>query len=128
MIVVDAGVPIALFDVRDAHHEAAVALFTEHLDASFGISPVTEAEVLVRAAREGLEERMLTDLRGLGIELVPLPVDAGIQLARLRAGSGAKMPDCCVLLAAQQTGAHVATFDASLASAASRTGLSVLPA
>lgn len=127
MIVLDAGVPIALFDARDAHHAAAEALFAEHLDASFGIGPITEAEVLVRAARGGLEERMLADLRALGIEPLSLPVDAGMQLARLRAGSGAKMPDCCVLLAAQQTRGSVATFDAGLASAARRAGLPVLP-
>lgn len=127
MIVLDAGVLIALLDGHDAHHRAARALFEEHVAETFGISPITEAEVLVRAARDGVEDRMLADLRALGVEPVLLPADAGVQLARLRAAARAKLPDCCVLLAARQAGSAVATFDAGLAEAALRAGLRVLP-
>lgn len=41
------------------------------------------------------------------------------QLARLRADTGLKMPDCCVLLAAEHTAARVASFDEQLIKAAS---------
>jgi predicted nucleic acid-binding protein len=46
-----------------------------------------------------------------------------VRLALLRAETGLKLPDCCVLLAAEQSGAAVATFDDRLAGAVTRRGL-----
>ena len=40
------------------------------------------------------------------------------KLARLRTATGLKMPDCCVLLAAESTNARLATFDNRLRKAA----------
>ncbi|MEL4503808.1 PIN domain-containing protein [Luteococcus sp. H138] len=126
MIALDAGVLIALFDAHDVHHEAAERLFRDNPDEPMTIGPINQAEVLVRAAREHRDQQMSADIRSLGIEITPLPHDAGIRLARLRANTRAKMPDCCVLLTAEQTSARVATFDDALKAAAGARGLEVL--
>lgn len=76
-----------------------------------GPGPINQAEGLVRAARENRDQRMLADLRALGITTTALPDDAATRLARLRASTRSKMPGCCVLLTAEQTSARVATFD-----------------
>jgi predicted nucleic acid-binding protein len=55
---------------------------------------------------------------------IPLGHEAPSRLAALRAGSGLKLPDCCVLLAAQDAEAEaVLTFDDALAREAERLGL-----
>lgn len=123
MIALDAGVLIALFDANDAHHAAAEALFAANPTEPMTIGPINQAEVLVRAARENRDQKMLADLRALGIETTALPDDAGLRLARLRAHTGARMSDCCVLLTAEQTSARVATFDRRLVDAATSLGL-----
>ena len=125
MIALDASVLIALLDGADAHHARADALFAAAARAAepLTIGPVNQGEVLVEAAREGRDQQMLADLRALGVAVTPLPDDAGLRLARLRAHTGARMPDCCVLLTAEQTSARVATFDARLAAAARALGL-----
>lgn len=51
-----------------------------------------------------------------------------LRLARLRATTGLKLPDCCALDAALGHGASLATFDEALAAAARRLGVDVLPA
>lgn len=127
VIALDAGVLIGLFDDQDPHHGRAVELFTKHLDDGLVIGPVNLAEVLVRAARHGRDSEMLADIVSLGIVVPPLPADAATLLARLRASTNAKMPDCCVLLAAQQVdAAAVATFDQRLQSAATDLGFAAL--
>jgi len=51
--------------------------------------------------------------------------DAPARLAVLRAGTNLEPPDCCVLLAADQTQGEVATFDDRLADVAAEHGLVV---
>lgn len=123
MIALDAGVLIALFDAHDPHHAAAETLFAAHPTEPMTIGPINQAEVLVRAAQEDRDQQMLADLRALGVTTTALPEDAGTRLARLRAFTGTKMPDCCVLLTAEQTGARVATFDERLRTSAESLGL-----
>jgi hypothetical protein len=53
---------------------------------------------------------------------VPLPVDAAERLARLRADSSLKLPDCCVLLAAEAADGAVLSFDARLMRQAAQLG------
>ncbi len=125
MIALDAGVLIALLDAGDDHHEQAEALFTTHVDEPMTIGPINQAEVLVRAAREGRDQQLVADLAALEVTVTALPEDCGIRLARLRAQTGATMPDCCVLLTALQVGADIATFDTRLATAATDLGLTV---
>lgn len=122
MIVLDASVLIAHADEDDAHHVRAVAAL-EGVDEAFGASPLTMAEVLVRHAAVGRVETAQGKLTELGVEQVPLGEDAAIRLATLRAETRLKMPDCCVLLAAQQVGGPVLTFDERLAMAAATLGL-----
>lgn len=55
-----------------------------------------------------------------------LPADAPVRLASLRAETNLKLPDCCVVLAAEQTQATLATFDHRLAATAEQRGLAVL--
>lgn len=124
--MLDAGVVIALLDAHDTHHAQARALFTAYADEPLTMGPINQAEVLVRAAREGRDEQMVADLTALGISITALPDDCGVRLARLRAQTRAKMPDCCVLLTALQSGASVSTFDARLADVATDLGLTVL--
>ena len=114
MIALDSGVLIALFDANNAHHAAAEALFTIHASEPMTIGPINLAEVLVRAARENRDREMLADLRALDVATTSLPDDAATRLARLRATTRSKMPDCCVLLTAEQTSARIATFDEGL--------------
>ncbi|MTB70909.1 PIN domain-containing protein [Arsenicicoccus sp. MKL-02] len=114
MLALDSGVLIALFDANDAHHAAAEALFTIHASEPMTIGPINLAEVLVRAARENRDREMLADLRALDVATTSLPDDAATRLARLRATTRSKMPDCCVLLTAEQTSARIATFDEGL--------------
>ncbi len=125
MIVLDASVLIAHLDGEDAHHEAANGLLVA-ADDEFGASAITLAEVFVTPARSGHLELVQTALEQLGVNELPFPVNTSVQLARLRAETGLKLPDCCVLLAAESTGATVATFDERLAAAAARRNLSVL--
>jgi len=59
-----------------------------------------------------------------GVAVLHYDEDDAPRLARLRAGSRLRLPDCCVLLAARDAAAAgVATFDARLAEQAERLGL-----
>lgn len=130
MIVLDASVLIAHLDAADVHHQRATAvLIAAAADGEdVAASPITLAEVLVGPARAGRLQEGLSALRQLGVGTVDLPSDAPAQLAELRASAVLKLPDCCVLLAARQGGAALATFDTGLATAASRAGVTLRPA
>ena len=123
MIVLDASVLIAHLNAADAHHDRATQLLLAAGDEPFAASPLTLAEVLVGPARTGLLDLASAILRQLGVTAVQLDADAPALLATLRAATGLKLPDCCVLLAAEQVGAAVLTFDDRLAAAAWKRGL-----
>ncbi len=122
MIVLDATVLIAHLDADDAHHERSKAVLLDVADEPLGASPLSLAEVLVGPARGGQIGHATAALRQLGVDGVVLPEDAPAQLALLRAGTGLKLPDCCVLLAAGQVQGEVATFDDRLAAVARAQG------
>lgn len=126
MIVLDASVLIAYLDGSDAHHAAAERVLTEAVADDLGVNPLTLAEVLVAPVRDGRLEPAQAALRDLEIEELPFLPDAGVRLAELRAHTGLRMPDCCVLLAAEAAGASVATFDDRLARSAESRNLAVL--
>lgn len=111
MIVLDASVLIAYLDGDDSHHLAAQRLLVEAVDDDLGVNTLTLAEVLVVPARNGRLEPTQAALRELEVDELPFPSDTAVRLARLRASTGMKMPDCCVLLAAEDAVASVATFD-----------------
>lgn len=123
MIVLDASVLIAHLDSQDVHHQRARSLLLAVVPQPLGVSPITLAEVLVPPARTGDVERALGILQVLRVSTIHLDNDAAARLAALRAATGLKLPDCCVLLAAQQSGGLVATFDERLAAAAEDRGV-----
>ena len=125
MIVLDASVLIAHLDERDNHHERASRLLAETGAEPLGASTITLAETLVAPARAGRLEDVVAALSRLGVTELSLADGASGQLARLRAETGCKLPDCCVLLAAREYGGTVASFDSALVSAANTLGLRI---
>lgn len=126
LIVLDASVLIGFLDSADVHHARARELLLAHADELLAASAVTLAEVLVGPVRLGRSTQVLEALRELEIASVPL-ADAELDLAELRASTGLRMPDCCVLLAARTLGGPVATFDADLHDAAAQIGVPTAP-
>ncbi len=127
MIVLDASTLIAHLDARDAHHEEATALLAAAGTEMLAASTISLAETLVAPARAGKLAAAEDALERLGIGEVVLSEEAPARLAQLRAETSHKLPDCCVLLAAQETRAAVATFDGDLRTAATKLGLETLP-
>lgn len=126
MNIADASVLIAHLDEKDRHHGHASELLLELAERPLGASPITVAEVLVGPARARRLEAALAALRDLALQEVSLGSDASARLAVLRAETGLRLPDCCVLLAADEAGAEsIASFDAKLASSARRLGRTV---
>lgn len=127
MIVLDASVLIAYLDGDDEHHADAERLLAREVDDDFGANSLTLAEVLVAPARVDRLDRARTALRDLQVDELRFPDDSVLALVRLRVETGLKMPDCCVLLAAETLNARVATFDNRLRTTAARRSLGVLP-
>lgn len=123
MIVLDASVLIGHLDQRDAHHELATQRLLDAADEPFGASAITLAEVLVAPTRAGQQAAAQAALRTLGVAELPLPAGPPARLAALRAETALKLPDCCVLLAAEDANGTVLTFDERLAREAARLGL-----
>jgi predicted nucleic acid-binding protein len=113
MIVVDASVLIAFLDPNDTHHHTAVETLADATPPLL-VHPITAAEVLVAPARRGIADAVWADLMAIGVEIDDTAIDP-MRLVRLRAETGCKMPDCCVLATAAVRRAPVATFDERLA-------------
>jgi predicted nucleic acid-binding protein len=126
VIVLDASVLIAHLDASDAHHEAARALLEKTGGEALAASAITLGETFVSPARAGRLEEVESAVRQLGVEEIAIDNRTAGRLATLRAGTGLKLPDCCVLLAALDREALVASFDASLLAAADELGLETL--
>ena len=126
MIVLDASVLIAYLDSEDRHHVAAEALLAEAVNDDLGANSLTLAEVLVVPAQGGRLDLAQTVLHDLEVAELPFPADTAVKLAQLRADTGLKMPDCCVLLAAEDSRARVACFDDRLALVAEDRDLEVI--
>jgi predicted nucleic acid-binding protein len=124
VIVLDASVLIAHLDETDGLHRRAEEALSRAAREPFGCSPITLAEVLVGPARQGRLEVVRAVVRALAVAEIPFGDEAATRLAKLGAATRLKMPDCCVLLAAQDRGAPVIlTFDDALARAAKGLGL-----
>jgi predicted nucleic acid-binding protein len=128
VIVVDASVLVAHLEENDVHHAHARQVLIDCAEHELRISPITLAEILVGPARADRLEEAHTALRTLGVRQVAFRRKAPDRLATLRAETGLKLPDCCVLLAAQDcSAAGIASFDDRLAAAARTLGFEVLP-
>lgn len=124
MIVVDASVLVAHLDERDALHLRAGDALVRAAGRPLGCSSITLAEVWVGPARHGRLDAARAAVAALEVGEIPLGRDAAVRLARLRAATGLKLPDCCVLLAAQDAAtATILTFDGALARVAQGLGL-----
>ena len=126
MIVFDASVLIAYLDSDDELHGDADTLLSESVDDDFGVNSLTLAEVLVVPARAGRLEAVQKALHELEMDELPFPLDTAVRLARLHVSTDLKMPDCCMLLAAEDHHATVASFEDRLTQAAKLRGLDVL--
>jgi predicted nucleic acid-binding protein len=125
VIILDASVLIAHLGANDALHDRAVELLVNVADEELGLSPLTLAEVYVGPARAGKLTHAQQAIRDLDVTVVSLGHDAPERLANLRSSTGLRLPDCCVLYAAQVVAAELATFDDRLGSAAKTIGLTV---
>ncbi len=124
MIAVDASVLIGALDCRDALHRRSTRLLQECADQPLAASVITVAEVLVAPIRAGRAHQARAALREMEVEGVPLDDASSVTLAELCALTSLKLPDCCVLHAAQSVDAtRVLTLDARLAAAARDLGL-----
>ncbi|MFT4294531.1 MAG: PIN domain-containing protein [Micropruina sp.] len=123
MIVLDANVLIAHFAIRDTHSARALELLDT--EEELAIHPITLAEVLTHPARDGRADLYREQIAIMGVQQLPVAVEQPLALAKLRASTSLKLPDCCVLAAAMETGATLATFDTTLAKSASEHGVSV---
>jgi predicted nucleic acid-binding protein len=122
LTILDASILLAHLDDTDPHTEAAKTILAE--GNAFAASTITLAEVLVGVVRAGRLEEQLAALSQLEISEVAIERGAAVQLARLRAETGLRMPDCCVVHAATVTDADaVATRDERLARVAAARGL-----
>ena len=126
MIVLDASVLVAYLDGADAHHRRAEALLAREIDDDFAVNSLTLAEVLVVPARESRMDDVRAALDELDVQELPFPDDTAVKLARIRAETALKMPDCCVLLAADAMTARLASFDDGLRKAAAARGVEVI--
>jgi len=123
VIVLDASVLIAHLDGGDPHHRGAQSLLEAAGEEALGASAITLAETLVSPARAGRLGDAEAALQRLGVSELELGDGTPGRLAKLRAEVGLKLPDCCVLLSAQEHSALVASFDSDLLTAARKLGL-----
>jgi predicted nucleic acid-binding protein len=123
VIVLDASVLIGHLDGSDRHHAEAQSLLEAGGEEPLGASAITLAETLVSPARAGRLPDAEAALRQLGVGELALGEGVPSRLAKLRAEIGLKLPDCCVLLAAQEHAGIVASFDSDLLAAARKLGL-----
>lgn len=126
MIVLDASVVIAFLDPSDSSHERAAQLMEQQAASGFLMHQLTLAEVLVGAVRAGRGNQLFEDLAAIGVGVHESAPSEALLLAELRASTGLRMPDCCVLLVARQEGLPLATFDKQLAQVARSLGVGVL--
>lgn len=123
VVVLDASVLIGHLDNNDPHHARAVSLLQATDGQMLGASTITLAETLVAPVRADRLADAQAALGRLGVQELALGEGATSRLARLRADLGVKLPDCCVLLAAQEHAGAVASFDTGVIKAARKLGL-----
>lgn len=126
MIVLDASVVIAFLSPSDPHHARAAQLLEEHSAGGFRMHQITLAEVLIGAVRTGRGAQLFDDLTSLGVVAHEPGANEPLILAELRATTGLRMPDCCVLAVAQQESLPLTTFDDQLARVAKGLGVQTL--
>jgi len=125
VVVLDAGVLIALYDSTDHHHPWALELFTHTLGDDLALSSLTMAEVMVHPIRAGMLTQFDAGISGLNLTVHAIDHDHARQISQIRASTTLKMPDAVVLQLALRLGATLATTDQALATQAMGQALSV---
>lgn len=126
MIVLDANVVIAHLSPHDPQHTGATQILRRAGGRGLLLHAITLAEVLVGGVRVGRGREMQDDLEAMGVRLAERDDAEPLRLAQLRVSTGLKLPDCCVLDAAEVSRASLATYDDALAAAALERHLGVL--
>lgn len=126
LVVLDAGVIIALFNGDDLHHGWAKDMFVHTADQTLAISSLTYAEVLVHPTRAGRADVFESSIAGLKLEIRSVDPEDARRIALLRSTTALKMPDAVVLHLAASTGGTLATTDRALAETARKLSLGVL--
>ncbi|MXP24139.1 PIN domain-containing protein [Gordonia sp. HNM0687] len=126
MIALDASVLIAHLNPADPHHRAATEVLLAGTPGEMFVHTITMAEVLVGGVRVGQGASMREDITAAGIAIAAHDDLEPLRLAELRASTGLKLPDCCVLDVAIRHQASLATFDNALAAEAAKRGVSAV--
>lgn len=126
MIALDASVLIGHLNSADSHHQEATDVLLSGTPGQMLVHTITLAEVLVGGVRIGQGASMRDDLYAAGITVAPHDDGESLRLAELRASTGLKLPDCCVLDVAIRHQARLATFDDILAGEARRRGVLIV--
>jgi predicted nucleic acid-binding protein len=117
----DADVIVGYFDADDQHHRDAREIVSG-ADA-LAASVLSVAEAGVHAAHAGRLAELHAGLDAVGLQVVGLDAGSAGALSTLRADACLKMPDTCVLHAAQTLGAEaIGTRDERLGKAARTLG------
>ncbi len=122
MIILDACVIISHF-AGDTHAVCARRILQTGDDLA--IHPLTLAECAVAPAKAHKLPTFKQAVARLGLTVWDPDIDHHFRVAHLRATTPLKIPDCCVLDAAQCLDATLATFDTALAKTARALGLTV---
>lgn len=126
IVVLDAGVLIALSSESDAHHEWAMGMFLHTLSQELSMPALTYAEVMVHPTKAGKADEFQQRLAGLHIQVRPCDQSDVADLATLRVDSGLRMPDAVVLHESLRLGATLATTDQALMRKAAQLGIEML--
>ena len=97
MIALDASVLVAHLSPFDAHHDAATGILLAAADEPLLVHAITMAAVLVGGVKIGKGAEMRADLQAAGILIAGRDDDEPLRVAELRATTGLRLPDCCVL-------------------------------
>lgn len=129
MIVLDAIVVISFLDEANALHGRSVELLGENEYEPWVMHDITLAEVLAGPAKTGAEatERVWQAIQSLGVISSKSEISS-TDIAMLRAQTGLPIPDCLVVLTAEEvdSGNQIMTFDERLADKAMELGYTVL--
>jgi predicted nucleic acid-binding protein len=112
VIVVDAGVIIAILDAQDAHHSAARAALQAALGegADLVLPASAYSEILVapfrRSAAAAATVDSLVDTLPASVQPITRPIARAAARLRARHGARLRLPDALVVATAQELGAE----------------------
>ena len=112
-VVLDSSVLIALLNPKDSHHKQALNFYQPKNE--YLISALSVAEVMPRAIREGVEERVWKALNLMAREIIQVSGEIALFAAEIRSTANVKTPDAIISATASICKAELWTFDKKLA-------------